>query len=310
MKRGSMACSVLLMLTTACGDDGTVTAGESTSTGAQTTASSGSSGPGADDSTTGAPQGCVPAAGGGAGLAYAGEPEPGVWCVDEVCEFGCDQRMTAFCNPDAEVDDYGADAYCDGPEDCAQAEVCCTREEGDAFNRTVSTCVAAACPEGERPACNVDADCDGGYCIRAYTNGGKLDLGACQAEPPSPCMPAPDTDCSGASLRHMDLDGTDLRDANLCQADLFAATLRGALLDRAVLADVDLGHAYLNGASLRDADLSGADLRHAVFHDADLTGADLTGALLEGTLGGDVICPDGTLSDILDRSLCEGKLDP
>lgn len=301
MMRSSMACSVLFAWTTACGD-ATVIAGDST--GALTT------GPDTEDSTTGAPQGCVPVAGGGAGLAYVGEPEPGVWCLDEVCEFGCDQRMTAFCNPDAEADDYGADAYCDGPEDCPQPELCCTREEGDAFNRTTATCSAGACPEGERPACNVDADCDGGYCIRAYTNGGKLDLGACQAELPSPCIPAPGSDCSGASLRHMDLDGMDLQDANLCQADLFAATLREALLDRAVLADVNLSHAYLNSASLRDADLSGADLRHAVFHDADLTGADLTSAQLEGALGGNVICPDGTLSELLESSLCEGKLDP
>jgi len=305
----SITMSTFLVLATACGgDDGTVPAGDST--GAHTTGPSSVDSSG-DGSTTGALPACAPVADGGAGLAYAGAPEPGVRFGDEICEFGCDFRGVPECNPTAEADDYGADVLCDGPEDCAESELCCVIEKQDVFDRTASTCVSAAtCPEGERRACNGDTDCDGEHCIRGYTNGTLIDIGACQAEPPSACMPMPGAICSGASLRHMDFDGMDLQDANLCQADLFTATLREAQLDRAVLADVNLGHAELQGASLREADLSGADLRYAVFHDADLTGADLTGAQLEGTLGANVTCPDGTLSVITQSSLCEGKLDP
>src|SRR5688500_8574970 len=29
----------------------------------------------------------------GAGIAYVGEPEPGVWCDDELCELACDFRF-------------------------------------------------------------------------------------------------------------------------------------------------------------------------------------------------------------------------
>ncbi len=305
----AITLTLLMGLATACGDDGTPLVDDST-TDQTTTGSHDPTDSTADGSTTGAPA-CAPAADGGIGLAYLGAPEPGVRCADEVCPFGCDQRFVPSCNPDAEADDYGADAYCDGPEDCAQAEVCCVTEVGDAFDRTTSVCVdAATCPAGARRVCNGDADCDGEHCIRGYTNGGALDIGACRAEPPSACTALPEADCAGASLPGMDLDGMDLHDANLCQADLSDAVLREALLDGAVLTDAILTNARLNGASLREADLSGADLRYAVFHDADLTGADLTGAQLEGTLGANVTCPDGTLSNLLQSSLCEGKLDP
>lgn len=302
--RGIAGLSLCWGLLGACADDSGVNGGTP-----ESTSSAGSSDSGLN---TGSGFACIPTANDGRGLGFAEPSEPGVWCASEACPFGCDLRALPQCNPDAGIDDYGADAYCDDPEDCDEGALCCVEQVFSGIPRSASTCVAGdTCPEGSSPACNDDGDCATGACIRANSNQGALDLGVCRETTPSACIAGPEADCSGADLRGADLSGADLHGANLCQADLSNATLYDATLDGAVLTDAQLGGAELHQTSLRYADLSRADLTGANLFDLDLTGADLTGALLSGTLASHVTCPDGVLvREAAATFICDGHLLP
>ena len=107
------------------------------------------------------------------------------------------------------------------------------------------------------------------------------------------------------------------------------ARLEGAYLPKAYMTGVNLRGAVLIGTNLRGAtiiwsDLSGADLTDAnlsaveskYFHNGqpvnvptNLKGTDLSGAILDGVIWNNTICPDGTNSDANDGT-CENNLEP
>ncbi len=305
----------------ACGDPTPAMPEQSTDDATSGPSSGGSSAEGStlDGSSTGAEPSCVAGAGEGRGLAYVGTPEAGVWCVDEVCEHGCDLRFSPSCKPTPEPSIYLQDILCDGPEDCGEGQACClgVDEHGSSYSRCAdeATCLAMGLP-----TCNDASDCGDGSCVRAIVGGSShafaeaLDVGSCQDEPTIACMLGPGSDCGGARLSHANLSTLELQGANLCGADLSGAVLIDARLDEASLAGADLTRAHLFRTSLRGADLTDASLRDATMTGADLTGADLTGADLTGAHG-DVTCPDGAPSAPfdpldLDAPLCEGQLEP
>lgn len=247
------------------GETGTSDDGPSSETAAPDTSNEDDGSTAADDGSSGdAAQSCRGASE-GAGIAYVGQPEPGVRCEDEVCGLGCEFNFDAHCEQPTSGTDHGIDVACDGPEDCDGADVCCQRETGT-FDRAAECVTADACDEFGARVCNTDADCDGGACVRAWSNQAALDLGVCQAGPASSCTATPGADCSGADLRGADFIALDLAGVDFCQADLSNARLDAADLSGTVLAGADL-----SGATLRDTALAGADLRGADLTDADVS---------------------------------------
>ncbi len=97
-------------------------------------------------------------------------------------------------------------------------------------------------------------------------------------------------DCTGCSLKGLDLHDADLRGSRVI----------GASLDDARLAGAHLNDARLVGASARDADLSRADLRGADLVATDLRNARLTGA----TIGDAVLCSENRDGEAERRTAC------
>lgn len=300
MKLRFVAWTMWVCIAQGCGGGGSPAA-DSSSSGAESTEST--------STTTGGAQVCEPMPNGGVGIAFSGEQEPGVRCIDLVCPMGCDCHEVPVCNNNVEVDDDGRDVFCDGVEDCADGELCCAIVEGSSINRTSSSCVAGACPGGSVAVCNGDDECGGGTCVQGYTNDRALDIGFCQGGPPTGCTIEPGVDCSGAMLAGVDFTDGDLVDSNFCAADMSGARLRRAFFDRAFLTTVNLQGADVAFASFRNADLSGANLRDATIHDADFTGANLAGVDATGAVG-NVICPDGMLVMVPNPMLCAGHSAP
>jgi hypothetical protein len=263
--------------------------------------STSSTGDASSSSTTSPEVVCDPMPNGGVGIAFVGEPEAGVWCIDRVCDGGCDCLEVPECNTNG---DDAHDVLCDGAEDCADGEVCCATNDGIGVNRSFTTCVMGACAEGASVVCNSDAECNGGFCVRAYSNDNALDMGVCQAGIASACTGLMSADCGGASLAGVDFTDADLRGSSFCSADLGGARLRRAFLDDALLMNANLMGADVGFASFRNANMSYVNLSGATIHKADFTGANLANVVATGALGADVICPDGAMVMIPGDPLC------
>ncbi|MBA3391087.1 MAG: hypothetical protein H0T89_00500 [Deltaproteobacteria bacterium] len=70
---------------------------------------------------------------------------PGSMCGSVCCDGTCINAVTSICS--------GRTFRCDGPEDCAGAEVCCNDQSG-------SSCTTAACNSSPRfEVCHTGADC-------------------------------------------------------------------------------------------------------------------------------------------------------
>lgn len=273
--------------------------------GDETTSSTG--GEESSSSTTFEPMVCEPMPNGGAGLAFTGMPEAGVWCIDRVCELGCDCFEVPECNTNGNDE---RDVLCDGAEDCATGELCCATNDGSGVNRTFTVCTMGACAEGASVVCNADDECGGGTCVRAYSNDRALDMGICQAGPPSACTGLAGADCSGASLAGADFTDADLTDANFCNADMTGARLRRAFLDGAFMTGTNLMGADVAFASFRNADLTNMNLSGATIHGANFQGATITGINTTMAVGSDVTCPDGVMVMIPGMPLCNGHTLP
>lgn len=98
-------------------------------------------------------------------------------------------------------------------------------------------------------------------------------------------------DCTGCSLKGIDLHDADLRGIKVVGADLDDAKLAGARLN----------DARLVGASARGADLSRADLRGADLVATRLRDARLTGAVI----GDAILCSENRdADDLAQRTIC------
>lgn len=137
--------------------------------------SAGSGGSAGSAGRAGAPAGSGGAAGGG----EDGRPDPlpaarGVTCgiglpvqCDPESEKCCKRNLTTdICVPKSErcecelADCTVITVSCDGPEDCAQGQVCCAAGSG----RTLSEfACAASCSSGTRQACHAKSDCASQY---------------------------------------------------------------------------------------------------------------------------------------------------
>jgi uncharacterized protein YjbI with pentapeptide repeats len=233
----------------------------------------------------------------GAGIAYVGVPEAGVWCDDELCELGCEFNFDAHCQQVSEGTDYGTDVDCDGPEDCANADVCCQIDLG-IFDRAAECMTADACDEAGVRVCNTDAECDGGACVRGWSNQRALDLGVCQSEPASACTGLPGGDCSGVHLRGVDLIEADLVGVDFCRADLSNAWFDYANLSGAVLTDADLSGARLSATLLAGADFRGADLTGAELSSLTMPNDGAAAIVLAGAALNQVVLDGCDLSDV------------
>lgn len=106
------------------------------------------------------------------------EGEPSATCALPVhcCFTGYTSQHDGYCTTDACA--FGT-ITCDGPEDCAAGERCCSRAIVDPDNGTVGYtigCSATACgaPPYDYEVCHPLTGCSSGTCVSAYGNDNDL----------------------------------------------------------------------------------------------------------------------------------------
>ena len=223
------------------------------------------------------------AASAASGLPYSGEEEAGVLCDDEICTDGlacCRGVTSSGCYGSGTTSCGYLDFLCDGPEDCPGDTVCCVSGEIGFSLTGRSSCVAATECEGAdtRAACNSDADCGTGSCIRGFTVLLMVDVGWCQDGPASDCEIAPGAECRGDDLTGAELSGLDGSGADFSRANFTSALMRYFAATDAVFDGADLTRTQLSTSLATGASFDDTTLDSTGFRGTDLTGATFVGA--------------------------------